>query len=190
MNNAESKSLTPTSAAPASAAARWGAAVLPVLAFALLTALAAQVRVGGPVPTTLQTVAVLLAGFYLRPPAAAAAMVVYLFVGGALHWPVFALDGGLTGHTGGFLLGFVPAAWTVSRLRGDHDASWRRLVFAGLVGTAVVFACGVPWLALMLGDWSAAVAAGLVPFLLPGLVKLSLAVAVVTCGRSLMRKRE
>ena len=154
-----------------------------VVGFALLTALAAQVRIGAPVPMTLQTLGVLLAGYFLSPRAAAASMVLYVYVGAVLHWPVFALDGGLSGVTGGYLVALAPSAWLVSRLRGGADASWRRLALAGLAGTALVLVGGVAWLAKWTGGWGPAVSAGLVPFLPGAVVKLALALAVVRCIR-------
>jgi biotin transport system substrate-specific component len=159
-----------------------------VVGFALLTALFAQVRVGAPVPMTLQTLGVLLAGYFLSPRVAAGSMLLYVFVGGVLHWPVFALSsglGGLGGATGGYLLAFAPAAWLVSRLRGAEGASWKRLALAGLAGTTLVFAGGVAWLAHLIGDWGAAVSAGLVPFLPGAVVKLALVLSVVHCARRL-----
>lgn len=156
-----------------------------VVGFALLTALAAQVRVGAPVPMTLQTLGVLLAGYFLSPRAAAISMVLYVYLGAVLHWPVFAMHGGLSGMTGGYLMAFAPAAWLVSRLRGTGSASWMRLSLAGLAGTSLVFAGGVAWMANCMGGWGVAAQAGLVPFLPGAVVKLALALAVVQCGRRL-----
>ena len=185
MARAQIKTIGPVDVHVPTGAATLARGLMGVVGFAVLTALAAQVRVGAPVPMTLQTLGVLLAGYFLSPRLAAISMVLYVFVGAFLLWPVFALHGGLSGMTGGYLMAFAPAAWLVSRLRGTGDASWMRLSLAGLAGTALVFAGGVAWMANLMDGWGAAVSAGLVPFLPGAVVKLALALAVVQCGRRL-----
>lgn len=83
--------------------------------------LAALIAVGaliqlpiGPVPVTLQTFFIVLAGYILGPVSGAAAMLLYILAG-AIGLPIFA--GGkagfavLFGPTGGYLLGFVGTAY-------------------------------------------------------------------------------
>jgi biotin transport system substrate-specific component len=157
-----------------------------ILAGALLIALAAQVRFylpGDPVPVTGQTFAVLLAGGALGFKRGLASASLYLALG-LVGLPVFA-DGSsglkvVTGVTGGYLIGFILAAAIVGRLA---ELGWdRRLVGsvgAMLLGSAVVYAVGVPWLAVTAGqpaDW--AIANGLAPFLVGDALKIALAAAV------------
>ncbi len=160
--------------------------LLAVAAFCLLTALLAQVRIplpGTPVPMTLQVLGVLLAGLFLSPTLAGAAMGLYL-VAGMVYTPMFAPgSAGLAGITGGYLLGFFPAAMLVAWLRGRSTAL-RRLVGAAAAGTATVFACGAVWQYQLFGQslWSA-MAAGVLPFLPKAAVQLGVAVAIARVVR-------
>jgi biotin transport system substrate-specific component len=132
-----------------------------IVAGAALTALSAQVAFTvpwTPVPYTLQTGAVLLVGTALGSVRGALSMLLYVLVG-AVGVPVFA-DGrsGLGGAGGGitptlgYLLGFVIAAAFVGSLA---ERRWDRssLSAAGLMllGSAVIYAIGVPILAVVLG---------------------------------------
>jgi biotin transport system substrate-specific component len=163
-----------------------------VVGFALLTALAAQVRIpvpGSPVPVTLQTLAVLLVGFCLRPWEAAATIGLYL-VAGLAGLPVFAAAWG--GSTAGYLVGFLIAAPLVSALSRGRCDRLGRLGVAALAGTAVIFLCGVSWLALVMGGLKPALTAGLVPFIPGAVLKMAVAVAAVravTAVRSTARNR-
>jgi biotin transport system substrate-specific component len=157
-------------------------ALASIVGFALLTALAAQIRIpvpGSPVPITLQTLAVLLVGFCLRPREAAAAIGLYLGAGLA-GLPVFAAAAG--GFTGGYLVGFLMAAPVVSGLSHGHRDQLGRLILAAGAGTAVIFLCGVTWLALVMGGLKPALAAGLFPFVPGAVVKMAVAVAAVRAG--------
>ena len=137
-----------------------------VAGFALLVALLAQFAVKlpfTPVPITGQTLGVLLAGGALGANRGAASLGLYAVVGMA-GAPVFApqLADGTTLHvvlpwlgssdavwsiaSGGYIVGFVGAAWVVGRLseRG-WDRSWRVLL-AMLAGNAVLYVPGLLWL--------------------------------------------
>lgn len=132
--------------------------VLLVVGGAALTALAAQAAITlpwTPVPYTFQTFAVLLVGTALGTWRGTAAMVLYVLAG-AIGLPVYA-DGGsglaqLLGVTGGYLAGFVLAALLVGRLA---ELGWdRRPLGAALLmiaGTLLIYAIGVPVLALATG---------------------------------------
>jgi len=131
-----------------------------------------------PVPITGQPFAVLLVGALLGARRGALAMVTYLMEG-VLGLPVFA--GGaagvanLLGPTGGYLLGFVPAAFVTGFLA---ERGWDRHVLttwaAMALGSTMIFLCGVPWLAGFIG-WEAALPAGLYPFLVGDVIKQVLA---------------
>jgi len=130
-----------------------------VVAGAALTALSAQIAFTvpwTPVPYTLQTGAVLLVGTALGMWRGAASMLLYI-AAGALGMGVFAEGrsglaadaGGLT-PTLGYLVGFIVAAAVVGRLA---EAGWDRTFVraAGLmvIGTLIVYAIGVPVLAIV-----------------------------------------
>lgn len=135
--------------------------VLLVAGGALLTGLAAQVAFTVPwteVPYTLQTGAVLLVGTALGSWRGGASMLAYV-AAGAAGLPAFAggrsgLDGAGGGITPalGYLLGFVIAATLVGWLA---ERRWDRspLPAAGLMllGNLVIYAVGVPILAVVLG---------------------------------------
>lgn len=128
------------------------------VAVAALTAAFAQVSVPlGPVPFTLQTAGVFLAGLLLGPVWGGFALVLYLLVGIA-GAPVFSGGsaglGVVTGPTGGFLVSFPIAAAIIGGIvhrrvepRSPDGITLGLAVVALLVGLAVVYAVGVPWFA-------------------------------------------
>lgn len=151
------------------------------------------VRVG-PVPFTLQSMFVLLAGLLLRPGWAAASMGIYLLLG-AVGLPVFSGGqsglGTLMGPTGGFLLAFPVAAAALSAVRGlsvkASSFATRRAV-ADIEGVVVaeflVYLIGVSWLMASTGmDVGKAFAAAVVPFLLPDAAKAVMAIVVAGAVR-------
>ena len=156
-----------------------------ILGGSLFTALMAQITIPlpfTPVPITGQTLAVLLVGAALGSRRGALSMAAYV-VEGALGLPVFA--GGtaglkrLTGPTGGYLIGFIAAAFVTGWLA---ERGWDRrplsTALAMLTGNAVIYLFGLPWLALFLGGFSGpkgALALGLLPFIPGDLLKLALA---------------
>jgi biotin transport system substrate-specific component len=127
-----------------------------VVAGAALTALSAQVAFvapWSPVPYTLQTGAVLLVGTALGMWRGALSMLLYV-AAGALGLGVFAEgDGGaahLIGATGGYLVGFVVAAAVVGRLaEAGWDRTFPRAAGLMIAGTLIVYAIGVPVLAIV-----------------------------------------
>lgn len=139
-----------------------------VVGFAAATAIAAQVRLPlpfSPVPITLQTMIVLLAGASLGRRAGAGSQALYVGAG-AIGAPVFAGGvAGLGGLTAGYLLAFPLAAWLV----GWAHERGRMAFAAGLAGGALlILASGSAWLAAVMGvPLNSALAVGLVPFL-PG----------------------
>ena len=147
--------------------------------FALLTAMGANVYVPMPpdgVPMTLQTLFVVLAALCLGPRAGTLSMVAYL-AAGALGAAVFAERasglGVLLGQSGGYLVGFVlcqPVVGLIVRRPDGLPRGWLALIIGVLVAHAVVFAVGVPWLAVV-REFSIgrAIEGGLMPFL-PGMV--------------------
>jgi biotin transport system substrate-specific component len=157
---------------------RLGAVV--VLGTLLLTA-SAKIQVPfWPVPMTMQTFMVLFLGAALGPRLGALTVLLYL-AEGAAGLPVFAgtPEKGLgiaymAGPTGGYLIGFVAAAFVVGWLaeRG-WDRSVLRLFVAMAVGHLVLFAFGVMWLAQLVGLEKAWLL-GVVPFYAATLFKTAL----------------
>lgn len=164
-------------------------AVVPqVMAGSLLIALSAQLSVRlplSPVPITAQTLAVLWVGALLGSKQGAAAVISYLAAGLA-GLPVFA--GGkagalvLAGPTGGYLIGFVAAAYVTGWL---FEHGWGQGIgstaMAFIVGNGMIYLLGVPWLSLFVGRHRA-VATGLTPFLLGDGLKWIMATAALALG--------
>ena len=163
----------------------WVGNVVLVLAGAAFIGLAAQVSLpipGTPVPVTGQTFAVLLVGAAAGLWRGVASTALYAVVGLAgVPWFAGGASGMVTA-TFGYILGFVLAAAVVGLLaqRGWTRSPWR--TFASmLVGSAVIYAVGVPWLKAAVGvTWSQAVSLGLTPFLVGDLLKAALAAGIFT----------
>ena len=185
---------TPLAAAAALAGSARVGDVLRITGGALLVAAGAQfVRLpvpGTDVPMTLQLAAVLILAFSLPALQAMAAIGLYL-ASGVAGLPVFAGAGGLLGPTGGYLVGFLIAAWLVSTLRGRGRAGWWRLLASGAAGTVVVFAFGVLWRIVLFrgagpwaGDVTLAVITGVAPFVLKAMLELLFAVTLAVSVRN------
>ena len=158
-----------------------------VVAAAALTAGAAQVSFTTPwtpVPYTLQTGSVLLAGAALGSRRGLLAMLLYV-AAGAVGLPVF--QGGASGvgqvlgFTGGYLLGFILAAWVVGRLAERRwDRSVARAATLMILGTAIIYLIGVPVLWLVTGmTFTNAVWNGAAVFVPWDLAKVVLAAALL-----------
>jgi len=159
-------------------------------------ALCAQIAVGGPVPITGQTFAVLIVGALLGPRRGVLCMLVYLAEGLA-GIPVFAQGGAgpgvLLGPRGGYLIGFLAAAHIVGTLahRG-WDRRAATTVLAMLAGNVALYACGLTWLFFLAHVFArplggGVLAVGLYPFLAGDVVKIALATALLPSGWQLIR---
>lgn len=160
--------------------------VLLILAGSFLVAACAQISLPlpfSPVPVTGQTFAVLLLGASLGPRRGAAALALYL-AEGAAGLPVFAPGGlpglaRLAGPSGGYLLAFPLAAftlgWLLERPEGSGPRRWWSWLVAVLMAEAVIFFAGVAWLAVVsAAGWAEALRLGLLPFLPGELLKVGL----------------
>jgi biotin transport system substrate-specific component len=164
-----------------------------VVAGALIIFLTAQVYVQrDPVPITGQVFGVLLVGGALGFRRGLLAVLLYVAIG-VIGYPAFAehkggiqviasvTDGHLVlGATGGYLLGFIFAGSLVGRLA---ELGWDRRIIgsigAMILGDAVIYLIGIPWLmAARSLDLPAAIAGGLTPFLFWDAVKILLAAAM------------
>jgi len=150
-----------------------------------LTAIAAQVSIPlpfTPVPFTMQPMIVLLGGAALGARLGASSQALYLLLGIA-GLPVFAASATLPpgaarllGPTGGYLMSYPLAAFVAGWLaeRG-FDRRYLSAVVAMAAGLAVVFACGLVWLAVVAQPSIGirdALAAGFFPFVLADGLKL------------------
>jgi len=165
-----------------------------VAGFAVLTAVLAQVRFHlsfTPVPVTGQTLGVLLAGTGLGWARGGLSQLVYWVVGivAPVAWYADDSTGAsiaegwrvATGTTAGYFVGFVVAAAAVGYLAEKRqDRALSTSIPAMLAGTAIVYACGVLWLAHSLdipvaNGEANAIGYGLTPFLIGDTIKLLVA---------------
>ena len=134
-------------------------------------------------PISLQTVFVNLLGFLLTPRQVVIALSAYLLMGLA-GIPVFpggaSGPGKLFGPTGGYIFGFMAAAFIISWLRGNNYG-FKRCAFLGVVvGIPVIYLFGVAQLNLLTGiGWEKAIITGALPFIPMDIVKC-LAAAYIT----------
>jgi biotin transport system substrate-specific component len=159
--------------------------VVTVVAASLLLTLSAKVQVPFyPVPMTMQTLVVIGLGLALGPVRGAAAVALYLLQG-ALGLPVFAgtPEKGIglaymMGPTGGYLLGYLPAAllagWLAKR---GWDRNPLSAMAAALLAGAVIYVPGLLWLGSVIGFDKPVLAFGLYPFI-PGDIAKALLAAI------------
>ena len=166
--------------------------VLISLTVALTTAGAYLRLPVGPVPISLQTLFVLLSGALLGPWLGAAAMASYVLLG-LIGLPLFTGGGGpqyILSPTFGFLLSFPLSAMVVGIMlrpaTGAQSPGMGRKFIAMLLGTAVIYLVGVPWLGLNLllvqgkrMGLEALLMMGMVPFLPGDLLKALLAMWMI-----------
>ena len=171
-------------------------ALVLAVAGSLLMTLSAKIQIPfWPVPMTMQTFVVLVLGIAYGWRLGAATMLLYL-IEGAAGLPVFSgtPERGIglaymMGPTGGYLVGFVLAAalcgWLAER---GWDRTLGRVTVAMLAGHALILACGVLWLANIMG-WDKAIQFGLTPFWAATAFKTALAVATLPLAWRLLGRR-
>ena len=167
-----------------------------VAGFAILTALCAQLSFWiGPVPITGQTFAVLISGAILGSRCGALAQLSYLLIGttGLPFW--FAAGGApgiarLLSPTGGYLMGFVAAAYLTGWL---CERGWGRRVWtsslAMLCGSACYYLFALPWLARFTG-FESVLKIGLYPFIPGDLIKIGFAAMALPSAWHLLHTNE
>ncbi|MFJ9349802.1 biotin transporter BioY [Streptomyces sp. NPDC101237] len=159
---------------------------------AALTGLAAQIAVpvpGSPVPVTGQTFAALLVGTALGARRGLLSLTLYALVGLA-GVPWFASGTSGVSVSFGYILGMMLASAVVGALaRRGADRGMLRMAGAMLLGEALIYAVGVPYLAYAAHlSASAAIAAGLTPFLIGDAVKALLAMGAMPAAWKLAGK--
>lgn len=167
---------------------------LGVLTFIILTALGAFVRIPlpfTPVPVTLQTFFVLLAGAFLGSGLGSLSQASYILLG-VLGVPLFTGPGSgllyLSGPTAGYLIGFVLAAFLLGRLV-RYCRSAKTIFLSFLAADLVLLGCGIIWLKFILGYsllklfWI-----GFLPFIPGNLLKISAATFIYSKIKSRLRE--
>ncbi len=152
---------------------------------AVLMAVCSWINIPSAIPFTLQTFAIFCTLGLIGGKRGTASILVYLLLG-ALGLPVFAgFSGGvgiLFGITGGYLLGFILMGlvyWL-----GERLGKGRRIVEIGsmALGLVLCYAFGTAWFMFVYARQSGAVTLAtalawcVIPFIVPDLVKMALAV--------------
>lgn len=161
--------------------------------FACLTAAGAEIRIPiQPVPITLQTLFVLLSGAIIGSRFGSLSQSIYVLLG-MLGVPFLAGAAGglavLMGPTGGYLAGFVVAAFVVGRLISVRDGfAWHLSVFS--IGALVILTIGVLHLSLFYThNLSLAIKLGFVPFLIGDSLKVFAAASIYGSFTALTARR-
>lgn len=156
---------------------------------ALIAALSVTVAIPvGPVPITLQTLGIMLAPSLLGWKRGSLAIAAFLALGLA-GLPLFAGGRGglsvLAGPSAGFIVSWILAALVIGLLtdlmvaRGRYGF-WRGLLINLLGGVVVIYAVGVPWMAVVLGDGVLAGALSMAVFLPGDIVKAVVTAAIAS----------
>jgi biotin transport system substrate-specific component len=164
---------------------------------ALMTALFAQISIDvppSPVPITGQTLAVGLVGATLGSKRGASSLALYALLG--LFLPFYA-DGEsgwdvIWGASGGYIIGFVVAAYVVGWL-AERGAD-RKVLFAFLAfvaGQLIIFAFGLAGLKISVGEsWGWTIHNGFSIFIVGGLVKAAIGAVALPSAWRLVRRFE
>ncbi len=124
-----------------------------------------------PVPVSAQTLALFIVAASLGSIRGTLAVALYLFEGG-IGFPVFAQGAGwlyFIGPTGGYLIGFLPAAYVVGQFaEKGKDRSLRTAIPGFLFGHFIILFFGIAYLSRLVG-LETAITLGLTPFI-PGVI--------------------
>ena len=159
---------------------------------AALIAVLSQITIPlGPVPFTLQTLAIGLIAILYTPKDATLSVVFYLLLGG-IGLPIFAgFSGGfsgLLGPTSGFLWGFILYAAMTSTISKPYSPP-AQIFLACLIGTLACFIVGILAFKLISGaNWADTLAWTVLPFILPELMKMTVIVILVRALQPILKK--
>jgi len=161
--------------------------------FGALTAIGSMIVIPmQPVPITLQSLFSSLAGFLLGGYTGALSQIVYVLMG-VIGLPVFAGGkaglGILLGPTGGYLIGFIVAAYVIGKMveaRKESGLVW--ITISLVAGNLVIYTLGVMQLSLVAQiSVVKALLAGVVPFLIGDVLKLAAAALIAYKLRNIIK---
>lgn len=166
--------------------------------FAVVMAVCAWISIPAAVPFTLQTLGVFLAVGMLGGKRGTLAVLIYLLLG-AVGMPVFAgFNGGLgymLGSTGGYIVGFALSALTMWGFEAMLGRKTWVLAVSMVLGLAVCYAFGTAWFMVVYAKNTGAIglmtALGwcVIPYIVPDLVKIALALLLQKLLSSAIRLR-
>ncbi|GED67723.1 hypothetical protein BRE01_14250 [Brevibacillus reuszeri] len=151
--------------------------------FAAVTAVLSQLTIPLPlIPITAQTLAIGLTATILGSRYGTVALVIYVLLG-AIGLPVFTEASGgiqvLFGKTGGYIFGFIAAAYITGLYLEKTSFTFVNAVIANIIGMIVTLVFGSIQLKFVLDvPWDKAFAFGATPFLMVGVIKAVLAALI------------
>jgi biotin transport system substrate-specific component len=151
--------------------------------FAAIIGIMAQITIPLPlVPITGQTLAIGLAATILGKKYGTLSVIVYIMLGIA-GLPVFSgMSSGLGvvfGPTGGYIIGFLPAAFLIGWILERFGFTVTTAITANIIGMIITLTFGAIWLKFVAEiSWMAALSGGVVPFIIVGIIKAALAATV------------
>lgn len=163
--------------------------IILVAIFATLTVVGSYIKIPiPPAPITMQIFFVALAGVLLGARLGGMSILVFMLLG-LLGVPVFSEGGGLAylfKPTFGYILGFVIGAYVIGKISElNKENSFKKYFFACLVGLAIVYAIGVPYLYYILKyvnganvTFAAMLKSGMLIFLPGDILKLLLTASI------------
>ena len=170
---------------------------------AVLITVCSWISIPMAVPFTMQTFAVFCVLLILGGKRGTVSITVYILLG-AVGLPVFSgFSGGigkLLGSTGGYILGFVFTGllyWLGEVLLSRAESAAGRIACIGslVLGLAVCYAFGTAWFMYVYARNTGAIALGtalgwcVLPFIIPDLIKLALAVILASRVRKALKLR-
>lgn len=161
--------------------------------FGAVTAAGAYIIIPlAPIPITLQTLFLCLAGVLLGAKLGALSQVIYVLLG-IIGLPVFAGGkagiGVLFGPTGGYLIGFIAGAYVIGKLsqaKKKPGLIWN--LFSMVAGLIVIYAFGVIQLSFVAKfSINKSISVGVLPFLIGDALKIIVAALITLKIRDKIR---
>ena len=159
--------------------------VAEVALFSAILVVCAFVSIPAPVPFTMQTFGVFLSAVLLGSKKGSLVVLIYLLLG-AIGLPVFsgarAGIGTIFGQTGGYITGFLPAAFLTGKIFERTKKSPLAMAFSMVLGLLCVYIVGSLWFSLAYfknaktDGFIGVISVSVLPFIIPDLLKIGLAV--------------
>lgn len=166
--------------------------------FAALTAVGGLIKINLPYASiTLQILFCLLSGAILGSKKGALSQMLYVIVG-LSGIPVFAEGGGIIyilKPSFGYILGLIPCAYIIGKQIENQKVNFIKILLSMIIGVLVVYLIGVPYLYFMINYYikatmtlSGALMVGLIPFIIPDVLKALVAAALYKKLEPALRK--